>query len=112
LGVALAEVAMGGPYQEHGFGLDIDVTAYSAPLTAHQVLFSESHGRAVITCSQDRAAAVQALAGELGVPVFRAGTIGQENGAFRIALRDGQIEESVSRLRDVYFTAIPRRMGD
>jgi phosphoribosylformylglycinamidine synthase subunit PurL len=112
LGVALAEVAMGGPYQEHGFGLDVDVTAYSAPLTAHQLLFSESHGRAVVTCSPERAGAVQALAGELGVPLLRAGTVGAVDGAFRIALRDGQIEEPVSRLRDVYFSAIPRRMGD
>jgi phosphoribosylformylglycinamidine synthase len=112
LAVALAEVAMGGPYQEHGFGLDVDVTAYSAPLTAHQVLFSETHGRAVITCSPDRAAAVQALASEHGVPLYRAGTVGTSDGAFRIRLRDGQIEESVTRLRDVYFSAIPRRMGD
>src|SRR2546427_4073682 len=112
LGIALAEVAIGGPYQELGFGLDVDLTAHSAPLTAHQVLFSESHGRAVITCSPDRAGAVQALAGELGVPLCRAGTVGPKDGAFRIALRDGQIEESVSRLRDVYFSAIPRRMGD
>jgi phosphoribosylformylglycinamidine synthase II len=112
LGVALAEIAMGGPYQEHGFGLEVDLAAYSAPLSAHQVLFSESHGRAVITCAPDRAAAVQALARELGVPLFRAGTVGAQGGAFRITLRDGAIDEAVSRLRDVYFSAIPRRMGD
>jgi len=112
LGVALAEVAMGGPYQGHGYGLDVDLTTHHAPLTTHQLLFSESHGRAVITCSPERVGAVQALAGELGVPLFRAGTVGPKEGVFRIALRDGQIEESVSRLRDVYFSAIPRRMGD
>src|SRR6266478_5535112 len=112
LGVALAEVAMGGPYQEHGFGLDVDLTPHATRLTPHELLFSESHGRAVITCAPERAAAVQALAGELGVPLFRAGTVGPKDGAFRIALRDGQIEEPVSRLRDVYFSAIPRRMGD
>jgi phosphoribosylformylglycinamidine synthase len=112
LGVALAEVAMGGPYQQTGFGMEIDLTLHAARLTPHEVLFSESHGRAVISCSLDRAAAVQALAGELGVPLFRAGTVGPVDGAFRITLRDGQIEESVARLRDVYFSAIPRRMGD
>ncbi len=112
LGVALAEVAMGGPYQQHGFGLDVDLTTYHAPLPTHQMLFSESHGRAVITCAPERAGAVQALAGELGVPLQRAGTVGPAHGAFRIRLRDGQIEESVMRLRDVYFSAIPRRMGD
>ncbi|HEV8383209.1 MAG TPA: phosphoribosylformylglycinamidine synthase subunit PurL [Gemmatimonadales bacterium] len=112
LGVALAEVAMGGPYQELGFGLDVDFTAYAARLTPHDLLFSESQARAVVTCSPERAAAVQALAGELGVPLFRAGSVGQPNGAFRIALRDGRIEAPVTRLRDVYFSAIPRRMGD
>src|SRR6266508_4618128 len=64
LGVALAEVAMGGPYQESGFGLDVDLTAHGARLTAHDLLFSESHGRAVITSSPERAGAVQALDGE------------------------------------------------
>src|SRR6266699_1537519 len=112
LGVALAEVAMGGPYQEQGFGLDVDVTTFHAPLTTHELLFSESHGRAVVTCSPERAGAVQALAGELGVPLLRAGTGGSPDGAFRITLRDGTIDESGSRLRDVYFSAIPRRMGD
>jgi phosphoribosylformylglycinamidine synthase len=112
LGVALAEVAMGGPYQELGFGLDVDLTTHDARLTTHELLFSESHGRAVITCSAERAAAVQALAGELGVPALRCGTVGAKDGTFRIKLRDGVIEEPVSRLRDVYFNAIPRRMGD
>ena len=112
LGVALAEVAMGGPYQQAGFGMEIDLRSHGARLTPHELLFSESHGRAVITCSREREGAVQALAGELGVPLFRAGTVGPADGAFRITLRDGQVEESVARLRDVYFSAIPRRMGD
>src|SRR5206468_6366531 len=76
LGVALAEVAMGGPYQEAGFGLDVDLTPHAARLTSHELLFSESHGRAVITCPQDRVGAIQALAGELGVPCHRAGKVG------------------------------------
>ncbi len=112
LGVALAEVAMGGPYQVQGFGLDVDLTTYHAPLTTHQLLFSESHGRAVITCSAERVAAVQALAGELGVPALRVGSVGPVDGAFRLLLRDGKVEESVGRLRELYFGAIPRRMGD
>ena len=103
---------MGGPYQEHGFGLEVDLTTYDARRTTLALLFSESHGRAVITCGPERAAAVQVLAGELGVPLFRAGTVGPMDGAFRITLRDGAIDEPVTRLRDVYFSAIPRRMGD
>jgi phosphoribosylformylglycinamidine synthase len=112
LGVALAEVGMGGPYQEAGFGLDLDLTPHAARLTPHELLFSESHGRAVVTCAPDRASAVQALAHELGVPVYRAGVVGALGGTFRIALRDAVVEEPITRLRQVYFSAIPRRMGD
>jgi phosphoribosylformylglycinamidine synthase len=112
LGVALAEVAMGGPYQDTGFGLDIDLTTHHAPLTTHELLFSESHSRAVITCAPDRAPAVEALAREHGVPVQRVGTVGPAGGEFRIALRDAAIAQPVDRLREVYFNAIPRRMGD
>jgi phosphoribosylformylglycinamidine synthase len=95
-----------------GFGLEVDLTSHAARLTPDELLFSESHGRVVITISPDRASAVQALAGELGVPAARVGTVGTANGAFRITLRDGRIDEPVARLRDVYFTALPRRMGD
>ena len=114
LAVALAEVAMGGPYQDAGFGLEVDLTAHGSPLTAHDLLFSESHGRAVITCAPERAAAVHALAAELGVPAVRAGSVGPVNSRFRIALHDGggSIDQPVARLREVYFSAIPRRMGD
>jgi phosphoribosylformylglycinamidine synthase subunit PurL len=112
LGVALAEVAMGGAYQETGFGLDINLTAYGAPLAATELLFSESHGRAVVTCAPERAAAVAALAGELGVPAARVGAVAAAGGAVRLRLRDATIESAVDRLRKVYFNAIPRRMGD
>ena len=112
LGVALAEVAMGGPYQDTGVGLDVDLTTHHAPLTTHQLLFSESHGRAVVSCAPDRVAAVEALAREHGVPVHRVGTVGAERGEFRVTLGDAAIAEPIDRLRDVYFNAIPRRMGD
>jgi phosphoribosylformylglycinamidine synthase len=112
LGVALAEIAMGGAYEETGFGLEIDLTAYGLRLTADELLFSESHGRAVITCAPERAAAVAALAQELGVAAQTIGTVGERGGALRVRLRDATVEHPVDRLRQVYFTALPRRMGD
>jgi phosphoribosylformylglycinamidine synthase len=112
LGVALAEVAMGGAYEAVGFGLELDLTSYGVGLTSYDVLFSESHGRAVVTCAPERVAAIQALAGQLGVPATRAGTVGPPDGDFRITLRDGVVEQPVAGLREVYFSAIPRRMGD
>jgi phosphoribosylformylglycinamidine synthase subunit PurL len=118
LGVALAEVAMGGPYADDGFGLDVDLTSYAA-LTSHvarltslEVLFSESHGRAVVTCAPERAAAVAALAQEIGVPAERVGMVSGRGGTLRIRMRDAEVAHPVARLRDVYFTALPRRMGD
>jgi phosphoribosylformylglycinamidine synthase len=112
LGVALAEVAMGGPYHEAGFGLDLDLTAYGTPLAADELLFSETQARAVVTCAPERAAAIAALAAEHGVPAFDIGTVGGAGGELRARLRDGGIGVPVARLREVYFSAIPRRMGD
>ena len=112
LGVALAEVAMGGPYQASGLGLDVNLTSYAAPLAAHDLLFSESQARAVLTCAPERAAAITALAAEHGVPALEAGVVGARNGEVRLRLRDAEIAEPVARMRDVYFSAIPRRMGD
>jgi phosphoribosylformylglycinamidine synthase subunit PurL len=112
LGVALVEIAMGGPYQEAGFGLDVDLTAYAAPLTAEELLFSESQARAVVTCTPERVAAVLGLAAELGVPAFDAGHVGPLGGLVSLRLRDALFEHPVAALRDVYFTAFPRRMGD
>jgi phosphoribosylformylglycinamidine synthase len=112
LGIALAEIAMGGPYQEAGFGLDADLTAYGTPLSAHDLLFSESHGRVVITCAPGRVTAVAALAAEHGVPACDVGAVGPVDGTFRVRLRDTVIEQPVASLREVYFTALPRRLGD
>jgi phosphoribosylformylglycinamidine synthase len=112
LGVALAEIAMGGPYDETGFGLDIDLTAYGLRLAADELLFSESHGRAIVTCQPERATAALALAQELGVPAHRVGTVAQRGGAVRLRLRDAIVEHPVEGLRQVYFSSVSRRMGD
>jgi len=112
LGIALAEVAMGGAYDETGFGLDIDLTAYGLGLAAEELLFSESHGRAVVTCSPERAVAVGALAQELGVPAWWVGSVGERGAAVRVRLREALLEHPVDQLRGVYFQALPRRMGD
>ncbi|MGH7674417.1 MAG: phosphoribosylformylglycinamidine synthase subunit PurL, partial [Gemmatimonadales bacterium] len=112
LGVALAEVAMGGAYETTGFGLDVDLTGYGTPLAAHDLLFAESHGRAVVTCAPERVAAVTALAAEIGVPARAIGHVDRRDGALRVHLRDGLVHQPVRALREVYFQAIPRRMGD
>jgi phosphoribosylformylglycinamidine synthase len=112
LAVALAEVAMGGAYQDEGMGLDLDLTGHAQPLASHDMLFSESHGRVVVTSAAERAEGVLALARELGVPAQAIGRVADPNGRLRIQLRDGTVDAPVARLREVYFVAIPQRMGD
>jgi phosphoribosylformylglycinamidine synthase subunit PurL len=112
LGVALAEIAMGGPYQQTGFGVDLDLTGYASGLDAADLLFSESHGRALVTCPPEKTAAVEHLARRVGVPVYNAGMVKAPNETFALRLRDGAISQAVAALREVYFSAIPKRMGD
>jgi phosphoribosylformylglycinamidine synthase subunit PurL len=112
LGVALAEIAMGGPYQEAGFGVDLDLAGYASGLGAVELLFSESHGRAVVTCPPEMTPALEQLARRSGVPVYDAGMVKTPNEAFALRLRDATIEQTVAALREVYFSAIPKRMGD
>jgi phosphoribosylformylglycinamidine synthase len=111
LAVALAEVAMGGPYEATGFGIAVDLTHHS-PLAPHDLLFSESHGRAVVTCAPERLEAVLALAAELGVAAAPVGRVGAPGGPVQLRLPEGSVREPVEGLRTVYFSAIPRRMGD
>jgi hypothetical protein len=40
------------------------------------------------------------------------GTVGQQGGVLTIRLRDARIAEPIGKVREVYFAAIPRRMGD
>jgi phosphoribosylformylglycinamidine synthase len=112
LGIALAEVAMGGPYQERGYGLDIDLRTYATALESNDLLFSESHGRAVITCAPENLDKVESLARRHRVAICVAGTVGETDGTFQLRLRDAQISTAVAGLRTIYFTAIPKRMGD
>ncbi len=112
IGVALAEMAIGGPYQEAGMGLTIDLSNYAPALSDEDLLFSESHNRAVLTVSPDRVAAVTKLAAEHGVPLYPAGTIGAPGTLVSIKLRDAAVSYPVGQLREVYFGSIPRRMGD
>ncbi len=112
LAVALAEIAMGAPYQPAGFGLNVNLSRYAQGLDAGALLFSESHARAVLTVPPSQIHLVTALASEIGVPLFNAGTTGGAEGLFQVTLRDGRISYPVGKLREVYFGSIPRRMGD
>jgi len=111
LAVTLAEAAMGGPYSTAGFGICVDLSGYAAGVDDLGVLYGEDHGRVVISCRPDQVAAVTALAGEHGVPVFDAGEVGPAGGAVAVTVGANRYNWSVDDLRTTYFSAIPRRMS-
>ena len=55
---------------------------------------------------------MERLAGQVGVPAYDAGSVKALDGTVELRLRDTVISQAVARLREVYFTAIPKRMGD
>ena len=111
LAVALAESAMGGPYSTAGFGIQLDLAGYATGVGDLGLLYGEDHGRVVISCRPDQLAAVAALAAEAGVPLFDAGEVGPAGGAVTIATGASRYSWSVTELRNMYFSAIPRRMS-
>ena len=111
LAVALAEAAMGGPYSTAGFGATVDLGGYAAGVDDIGVLYGEDHARVVISCRPGQLAAVTALAGETGVPVFDAGEVGTAGGAVVVSRGASRFSWMVDDLRDTFFSAIPRRMS-
>jgi len=107
--VALAEVAMGDAYADRGFGLEVDLTGLgSEPAGA---LFGEDGGRVIVTADEGHVPALIEQAERHGVPARRLGTVLDGGGSFRVTIGDVHIERDVARLRDIYASAIPRRMA-
>jgi phosphoribosylformylglycinamidine synthase len=110
LAVALAEAAIGGPYAGAGLGATVDLSRLSSDLSADGALFGEDGARAVVSVAPEHVAAVVALAGEHGVPVYRAGHVAEPGAPLELSLGGQVFSWSVGVLRQIYFTAIPRRM--
>jgi phosphoribosylformylglycinamidine synthase II len=108
--VALAEAAIGGAYADQGFGAECNLSAYAHGVAADAVLFGEDGARAIVSCAPADVDRLEALCGERGVPVFRAGTVGRYSGDLRVTAGGQTLTWSVPALRKIYFEAIPRRM--
>jgi phosphoribosylformylglycinamidine synthase len=94
LAVALAESAIAG---DTGFAVVLP-----GDLPDHVALFSESASRVVVAVDRAQVPALEALAGEHGVPIARLG----ETGGPRMVLGDA-VEVTVAEARQVYESAIP-----
>jgi phosphoribosylformylglycinamidine synthase subunit PurL len=109
LAVTLAEAVIGGPYVPGSLGARLDLTGYAPDVPLDGVLFGEDGARAVVSCSQGSARSLTALAGTLGVPIFRAGVV-QSAGTLELQVGSQLFSWSTEALRRIYFDAIPRRM--
>ncbi len=129
LAVTLAEAAMGGPYSTEGLGAEVrlgspatrpsDAASRRTGATRRsdtdddedvKVLYAEDHGRIVASCKPEEEAALLALAKEFGVPAVAIGKVGARDGELAITTPTSQYAWSVPRLRETYFSAIPKRM--
>jgi phosphoribosylformylglycinamidine synthase len=112
LAVALAESAIGGPYQDGGFGATVDLALHADQAVPDDaLLFGESGARAVVTVAPDREPELLALAGRSGVPAVAVGSVGNAGETFSVQRGRGLISRPINRLREIYFDAIPRRMA-
>jgi phosphoribosylformylglycinamidine synthase subunit PurL len=111
LAVAVAEAAVGGPYQETGLGAALDLSAAApAGVSTESLLFGEAGARAVVTVAPEQEGDLLALARELRVPAFPVGLVGGERGQLTLSRREVLIDRPIDELRRIYFEAIPRRM--
>jgi len=104
---------MGGPYATAGFGATVSL-AEARPgteTTEAGLLYGEDHARAVVSCDPAQEESLTRLAGELGVPAFPVGIVGPTRGELAITTPGGRYVWAVDRLREVYSSAIPRRMS-
>jgi phosphoribosylformylglycinamidine synthase len=111
-GVALAlfESCLGSPYRDESVGCTIDLTSLSTTLTASQLAFGEDHGRAIISIAKSRLSEALACAAQLGVPATTIGHVGNRGGPFEITFPNAILKIPIAELREIYLTAIPRRM--
>ncbi len=111
LGVAAAEACLGGPYQPAPLGAALDLRGVQAGLTPDALLFSEDHGRAIVSTSPDAEAAVLTLARRHHVPAVAIGVIGEPHGPLEITMASDVLRWETDELHQVYAAAIPRRMA-
>jgi phosphoribosylformylglycinamidine synthase len=104
LAVTLAECSINS-----GLGADLDLTEYAGGIEPRAALFGEEQGRAVVTTPPNRAAALLSLAASRGVPATAAGSV--RGTRLRVTVGGESLDSELTRLRDIYEGAIPRRMG-
>ena len=110
LAVTIAEAAIGGPWDEIGFGATVDLSRHAPGLDPIALLFAEDGARAVLSAQAVNAGELARLAESFGVALQDIGTVLAPDEALEIVLPNEQLSWSMAVLRATYFDAIPRRM--
>ena len=112
LAVALAECCMGGPWSTQVFGARVDLTREADTLSDMEWLFGEDGARAIVSCAPGSVAALKRLGVETGVACTDLGRTGDPEGIIEVARGDSSWRWPARHLREIYMSAIPRRMSD
>jgi phosphoribosylformylglycinamidine synthase len=106
LAVCLAESALGREGEPLGLAVELHDELPTAAL-----LFGESQGRVVISCSPADFVQLQTVAAQFGVPVRRIGTVGDADGMFVLRTPAVSLRTPARDLAEVYHEALPRLMN-
>jgi phosphoribosylformylglycinamidine synthase len=108
LAVCIAESAIGD--REAPLGVDVTLPG---GLSDDAALFSETQGRAVVSCATESLEEVLAVAAEHGVPATAVGAVTDASKGFvvRSAGGDPLVRLATASVADAWHDAIPRAMG-
>ena len=106
----LAECALGDLPGSDGFGIEVVLTEALDPIP---LLFSESHGRVVISCPPEETERILAGAAEADVRATRIGSVGRPGSDFSVTLVHARRHLSCAArsLAMAYLESIPSIMG-
>lgn len=107
--VALAECCLGRPRSGPGLGAEVELRDALADVP---LLFGESHGRILVSCSQEHAEAVASTAGGHGVPVARLGTVAERAHGLHVTTPRSEIRLTLGELGGAWFGSLPGAMGE
>ena len=107
--VALAEACLGRPRSGPGLGAEVGL---EAALKDVPLLFSESQGRILLSCTSEHEDAVLQVCEAHGVPAKRIGAVEDAAAGLRITTPSSSVRFGLEELGAAYFGALPEAMGE
>ncbi|MEM2109543.1 MAG: phosphoribosylformylglycinamidine synthase subunit PurL [Candidatus Odinarchaeota archaeon] len=107
-GIAISLVEMG---MENNLSATVNLDGLGEPeLRFDEILFSESHGRYILTVKKENVGSIIEIFKKDNIPVKNIGQV-TDSGRFEFKYKMSRISCSTRRLRKLYYETIPRYMG-